>query len=263
MSSNQWFSGHSQVFWTCKALLEGRTINHRMEIREVRGWRLGAIIHRLRRLCPDTFYVVFYVALILVWPHPDHMTRFVYALMPLALLYTFAGVCVALDRYPAVPSRPVRLAAVLLMLALVYPNVFVLIDRYNTPIASHIPEDFRHTHSWLLQDNLAEKQSGAEIKHNVISLLKRAPRHLEPNECIYTDHIPLVMLYGHRPAERLPPKLSPRWLRKCEYLFIMNLSANHYPKYPLDVLDHDRLELVDIEHDKAGNQQAYLFRLVR
>lgn len=48
MSSNQWYSGSTQVFWTCKALLDGRTISHKTEIREVRGWRLGAIIHRLR-----------------------------------------------------------------------------------------------------------------------------------------------------------------------------------------------------------------------
>ena len=47
-SSNEWYSGQSQIFWTCKALLEGRTINHRMEFREARGWRLGAIIHRLK-----------------------------------------------------------------------------------------------------------------------------------------------------------------------------------------------------------------------
>ena len=48
MSSNGWYSGETQVFWTCKALLDGRTISHRTEIREVRGWRLGAIVHRLR-----------------------------------------------------------------------------------------------------------------------------------------------------------------------------------------------------------------------
>ena len=48
MSSNHWYSNESQVYWTCKALLDGRTINHRTEIREVRGWRLGAIVHRLR-----------------------------------------------------------------------------------------------------------------------------------------------------------------------------------------------------------------------
>lgn len=44
----RWFSNPTQVYWTCKALIEGRTINHQNEIREVKGWRLGAIIHRLR-----------------------------------------------------------------------------------------------------------------------------------------------------------------------------------------------------------------------
>jgi hypothetical protein len=49
MTQDNFYSSDSQVFWTCKALLDGRTISHRTEIREVRGWRLGAIIHRLRR----------------------------------------------------------------------------------------------------------------------------------------------------------------------------------------------------------------------
>jgi hypothetical protein len=48
MTDNQFYSGETQVFWTCKALLDGRTISHVTEIREVRGWRLGAIIHRLK-----------------------------------------------------------------------------------------------------------------------------------------------------------------------------------------------------------------------
>ena len=46
--SDKWFSNPTQVYWTCKALIDGRTINHRTEIREVHGWRLGAIVHRLR-----------------------------------------------------------------------------------------------------------------------------------------------------------------------------------------------------------------------
>jgi hypothetical protein len=47
-NSDRWFSGQTRVFWTCKALMDGRTISHKTEIREVRGWRLGAIIHRLK-----------------------------------------------------------------------------------------------------------------------------------------------------------------------------------------------------------------------
>lgn len=46
--SERWFSNPTQVFWTCEALTRGRTISHKTEIREVKGWRLGAIIHRLK-----------------------------------------------------------------------------------------------------------------------------------------------------------------------------------------------------------------------
>ena len=48
MTIDKFYSKPTQVYWTCKALLDGRTISHRTEIREVRGWRLGAIIHRLK-----------------------------------------------------------------------------------------------------------------------------------------------------------------------------------------------------------------------
>ncbi len=48
MQDDQFYSGETQVFWTCKALLDGREISHVTEIREVHGWRLGAIIHRLK-----------------------------------------------------------------------------------------------------------------------------------------------------------------------------------------------------------------------
>lgn len=47
-NSSRWYSSPTQVYWTCKALLDGRTISHKTEIREIKGWRLGAIIHRLK-----------------------------------------------------------------------------------------------------------------------------------------------------------------------------------------------------------------------
>jgi hypothetical protein len=47
--SNHWHSNRTQVHWTCLALGQGRIITHMDEIGEVKGWRLGAIIHNLRR----------------------------------------------------------------------------------------------------------------------------------------------------------------------------------------------------------------------
>ncbi|RWR31513.1 hypothetical protein D2T29_10805 [Sinirhodobacter populi] len=48
-NSDRWYSSTTQVFWTCKALIEGRTLSTRTEIREVNGWRLAAVCHKLAR----------------------------------------------------------------------------------------------------------------------------------------------------------------------------------------------------------------------
>lgn len=45
---DRWFSNPTQVYWTCEALIQWREITHKTEIREAKGWRLGAIIHLLK-----------------------------------------------------------------------------------------------------------------------------------------------------------------------------------------------------------------------
>ncbi|MGR3804910.1 MAG: hypothetical protein ACU0AY_15660 [Marinibacterium profundimaris] len=47
--TDRWYSSPTQIFWTCKALLDGRTLTHKTEIREVKGWRLAAITEKLRK----------------------------------------------------------------------------------------------------------------------------------------------------------------------------------------------------------------------
>ena len=46
---DRWFSSPTQVFWCCKALIEGRVVSTKTEIREVNGWRLAAIVEKLRK----------------------------------------------------------------------------------------------------------------------------------------------------------------------------------------------------------------------
>lgn len=45
---DRWFSSPTQVFWACKALIEGRTISHNSKIHEAKGWRLAAILEQLK-----------------------------------------------------------------------------------------------------------------------------------------------------------------------------------------------------------------------
>lgn len=47
--ANHFHSSNTQIYWAVKAFLDGRTLSHKTEIREVNGWRLAAIVCELRR----------------------------------------------------------------------------------------------------------------------------------------------------------------------------------------------------------------------
>lgn len=47
--SNNFYSKPTSVFCACQALVQGRTITQQHEMAEIGAWRLGAIIHRLKR----------------------------------------------------------------------------------------------------------------------------------------------------------------------------------------------------------------------
>ena len=49
MSGGLWISSDTAIAWACRELLKGRTISHPDEIGEAGAWRLGAIIHVLRK----------------------------------------------------------------------------------------------------------------------------------------------------------------------------------------------------------------------
>ena len=49
MSGGLWFSSDTAISWACHELLKGREISHMDEIAAVNGWRLGAIVHVLRK----------------------------------------------------------------------------------------------------------------------------------------------------------------------------------------------------------------------
>ena len=48
MAQQSFFSERTSTQWACDALLAGRKISTQIQIQERRGWRLGAIVHRLR-----------------------------------------------------------------------------------------------------------------------------------------------------------------------------------------------------------------------
>lgn len=100
---------------------------------------LGALI-RLAKNHLDGWYTLFYLLILLLWPYPDHMLRFLFPLVPLLLLqglYLAAEFGARLFR--AHPKRRARwrfwspFALSLLLIALTLPSLGFLLQRYNHP----------------------------------------------------------------------------------------------------------------------------------
>lgn len=218
---------------------------------------------RLRAGRVDAWYVALYLPPILVWPHPFHIPRLIYPLVPLLLVYVFAGWQAILARFPDRALRAAQIAGVLALLGLVYPSTLNLIDRFFAPVPAYIPEDFRHTRTWLQDRDFDKVHRVVETRHNVITLLKRAKEHVGPLECLYAVHPVSVILYANRRAIMLSSKPVPEKMTFCDYLFVMNLIGEHEANFPLAHVDLDKLRLLDVERNRAGAPQAYLFRIKR
>lgn len=48
MTEQGFYSSDSQIRWACIGFLSGRTLGHNDEIAEAQGWRLAAIVWRLK-----------------------------------------------------------------------------------------------------------------------------------------------------------------------------------------------------------------------
>ena len=46
--SDLWYSNPTQIYFACRALAMGKTLNHMDVISRVKGWRLSAIVETLR-----------------------------------------------------------------------------------------------------------------------------------------------------------------------------------------------------------------------
>ncbi|MBS1270312.1 MAG: hypothetical protein MAG794_01267 [Gammaproteobacteria bacterium] len=226
---------------------------------------LGVVgaIERTARKCVDAHYLIVYLLLVIVWPHPFHIPRLIYPLIPLMLVYGFIGARIVLSVASKRLTSWAHIVIVFAILVLIYPKALSIIERYVAPLPGHIPEDFRHTRTWLNTADIDGAQRNVETKKTVIELLKRTQNHMRMHECMYAVHPVSAILYADRLAIMVPPDPSMENLTSCEYLFVMNLVGEFKAKYPLESVDRKRLTLVDIAYDSRGLQQAYLFKIKR
>lgn len=227
------------------------------------GLGIAGAASRLWRRRVDAVYFFIYLPPILVWPHPSHIARLIYPLVPLLMVYVFVGIHTILSPWAESRTRAAHFTAVFALLLLVYPNALNIVERFSAPVPKHIPTDFRHTRTWLQDRDFEKVYLNVETKHNVITLMKRIEGHLNETECMYAVHPVSAILYANRTANLISSNPVLAEMTHCNYLFVMNLIGQFKAMYPLEVVNLDQLQLIDMERNTQGKPQAMLFRIKR
>lgn len=199
----------------------------------IAGWSL-----RIRRLRFDAIYVLFYLAMILVWPNQDHSRRFLFPLIPVALFQCLAF----LNRLPAFGTRaappPYGIAFAVLLVLAAAPSNAAIGARLFAPMQQEISE-FRRTKVWLTHVNANTAAHNLRMLKLAVSSYRIAARYVPAEACVFSVHPEMFMYYARRSSYAPPVPLVPddefrNRILRCRFVHLLWMTTHPYlaPGYP-------------------------------
>ena len=209
----------------------------------------------------DAIYVAGYLPIILVWPYPNHMQRFLFVVAPLLLAYGLFGLQATLRLVPARwPRRvvPYAYASVICFLALPSAaTIFAqLFEHSNDRFASAV-----RAPQWHYGVTLAGAKQTAELLDEIRYAMSESGSLVPENACVAATEPAYVHLYMKRRSTRLAPAPAPDMafaaiLDQCPYVFMMaveSLPAKGFPPmYPFERIKDD-MEVLYVRHTKPAD----------
>jgi hypothetical protein len=191
------------------------------------GWLL-----RLRALRFDAVYVALYLAMLIVWPHPEEAQRYSYVLFPLLLVYA----CLILSRLPGyrINARTYNLTTaggVLLAFIAMLPTLLLNISYYTENTLEEYADN-KHTAEWYVTDR-RRAASNAVFRTALLNHLKSLSGKVEEGECIFAIKPTIVSLYSKRRSYGPPnsTKNDTEFLEeigRCRYVYVLPFASPSY-----------------------------------
>ncbi len=220
---------------------------------------VGVCLRRLLRGRFDAWYLAGYVAVMALWPYPDHAERFLYAVLPLLLAYAVLPACQVGARLSnGFLRRAVPCLLPLLVLLIAAPasslRLQALVAAEGTPLAGDL-----RAPGWTLQAP-AKAQAQADFRRRLRPVLD-AVKALPAQACVLTILPQEVLMYGERLGLDLAgvgagATALEQGLARCPY--VLMVAALPFPEvpwieamYPFRLLEQ-RLQPVAVEHWTAG-----------
>ncbi len=208
---------------------------------------------RLRRLEIDSLYVLFYLVIMMVWPYPDHMRRFLQVLFPLLLFYSFSGVRHAMQPLAPSLSRTAGNAYIVILAVVIAPTT-VLMAQQIAQAEGKDAENFVRSPQWYRYDSPFKAREVMDRVTQILDGMRGIDERLPPDACVSSAAYAYIPLYGHRRSRRVAGESDGddqlfSQLRGCPYVFMM--AASQWPQmdypamYPYERIK-DQLEVVEV-----------------
>ncbi|MEM7541450.1 MAG: hypothetical protein AAF384_07650, partial [Pseudomonadota bacterium] len=159
---------------------------------------------RLRHWRIDALYLVGSLALLLVWPFPNDMQRFLFPLLPIFVAYAFDGFGSLVPKISSGVRQGVYLLIALVAVCAIAPStvsVLSQIKRYaNTP-----HQDWVRTSAWYRYLNPNEAIAAFSYEQQIHAAVKAVLEGSPDTACISTTYPAVIYVQGRRAS--LPPPL--------------------------------------------------------
>lgn len=212
---------------------------------------LFTFLRRLRRMEFDALYVLLYTLLIMAWPHPDHMRRFLWVVLPLLLGYTALALGNACATRGPRWLAPVVLAAFLgALVAVPLPGTLPVLRSLGTSPAGEARELAQSPARYGKPAGLRAARLRRAAFAPIVELLDRARRRLPEDACIASAIPEQAMFHARRRGlDLVHARDNPRaQLAQCPYLLavafrsfpdngVAPMFPYHLLRAELDVLD--------------------------
>jgi 4-amino-4-deoxy-L-arabinose transferase-like glycosyltransferase len=194
---------------------------------------------RIFSLSPDALYVLFYLGIIFVWNYPDHNVRFMYVITPFILFYAQLTMESVFKESDKIIKTLTHVLFPVLISITILPSLILMAERVTV-----VPGEYHNNKSndrlWLTGADTQKMYKQLIFKKRLIESIIATQEVVPKNECVYSTHQELVMLYSKRkvlvpPTQEVKRKDFINELMKCHYMFIVAASYGQQESmYPVD-----------------------------
>ena len=200
---------------------------------------IPTFFRRLKAQSFDAFFMLTYLAIILIWPFPDQMPRFLLVLAPILVVYAVITVSSLLSMAGISRFIGVGVGSIALFLGFLPANIHH-IQRINMSVEP-VLQPYKRSSHWMSMKEDDKAEHVLQTMHRLALAHAHIQETMPEGDCIYAVFYDLVSYNSKRRTIKMPDSVEE--LTKCRYVFASIRTPLQYevePMFPVFVAGFDR-----------------------